>query len=49
MAKLQFQVLRLLKQIDLLLFIIDEIHNIITGPVSKQRQFLVVSQFEICS
>ena len=44
-ATLQFQVLRLLKQIDLRLFIIDEIHNIITGPVSKQRQFLNVLKY----
>jgi hypothetical protein len=44
-AKQPFQVLRLLKQIDLRMFIIDEIHNIITGPVSKQRQFLNVLRY----
>jgi type II secretory pathway predicted ATPase ExeA len=44
-AKQQFQVLRLLKQIDLRLFIIDEIHNIITGRVSKLRQFLNVLRY----
>jgi hypothetical protein len=44
-AKLQVQLLRLLKQINLRMFIIDEIHNIITGPVSKQRQFLNVLKY----
>ncbi len=44
-AKQQFQVLRLLKQIDIRMLMIDEIHNIITGPVSKQRQFLNVLKY----
>ena len=41
----QFQVLRLLKRVDVRLFIIDEMHNILTGPVSKQRQFLNVLKY----
>ena len=44
-AKKQFQVLRLLKQLDLRMLIIDEIHNILSGPVSKQRQFLNVLKY----
>ncbi len=41
-ATKQFKVLKLLKQIDLRMLMIDEIHNIISGSVSKQRQFLNV-------
>src|SRR5207248_6491647 len=45
LAKKQSQVLRLLQLIDLQMLIIDEIHNIVTGPVSKQRQFLNVLKY----
>jgi type II secretory pathway predicted ATPase ExeA len=41
-AKKQFKVLKLLKQLDLRMLMIDEIHNIIAGAVSRQRQFLNV-------
>jgi type II secretory pathway predicted ATPase ExeA len=44
-AKGQFQVLRLLKQIGLKILIIDEIHNILSGPVTLQRQFLNVLRY----
>lgn len=44
-AKKQIQVLRILKQIGLRLLIIDEVHNVITGPVNKQRQFLNVLKY----
>ena len=44
-AQKQFQVLRLLKQIGLRMLIIDEVHNILTGPVTKQRQFLNVLKY----
>jgi len=45
LAQKQFQVLRLLKQIGLRLLLIDELHNLITGPISKQRQFLNVLKY----
>src|SRR5262252_9166462 len=41
-AQKQVQVLRILKQIGLRMLIIDEVQNILTGPVTKQRQFLNV-------
>jgi type II secretory pathway predicted ATPase ExeA len=41
----QFQVLRLLKQLDLRMLIIDELHHILSGPVSRQRQFLNVIKY----
>jgi type II secretory pathway predicted ATPase ExeA len=44
-AQKQFQVLRLPKQIGLRMLIIDEVHNILTGPVTKQRQFLNVLKY----
>ena len=44
-AKRQFQVLKLLKQTGLRMLIIDEIHNILSGAVSKQRQFLNVLRY----
>jgi len=44
-AQKQFQVLRLLKQIDLRMLIIDELHNILSGAVSRQRQFLNVIKY----
>ncbi len=44
-AEKQIQVLRILKQIGLRLLIIDEIHNVITGPVNKQRLFLNVLKY----
>jgi type II secretory pathway predicted ATPase ExeA len=44
-AKKQVQVLRTLKQIDLRMLMIDEVHNVITGPVNKQRQFLNVLKY----
>ena len=44
-AKKQVQVLRILKQIDLKMLLIDEIHNTVTGPVAKQRLFLNVLKY----
>jgi type II secretory pathway predicted ATPase ExeA len=44
-AHKQFQVLRLLKRVDVRMFVIDEIHNVMSGPVSKQRQFLNVLKY----
>lgn len=44
-ADKQIQVLRLLKRIGLRLLIIDELNNVITGPVTKQRQFLNVLKY----
>jgi hypothetical protein len=44
-AKKQFQVLRLLKHTHLRMLIIDELHNILSGSVSKQRQFLNVLKY----
>lgn len=44
-AKKQFQVLRLLKPTHLRMLIIDELHNILSGSVSKQRQFLNVLKY----
>jgi hypothetical protein len=41
-AQKQVQVLRLLKQVGLRMLSIDEVQNVITGPVTKQRQFLNV-------
>lgn len=41
----QFQILRLLKQLDLRMLIIDELHNILSGAVSRQRQFLNVIKY----
>lgn len=45
LAQKQFQVLRLLKQVGLRVLLLDEIHNLLTGPVSKQRQFLNVLKY----
>jgi type II secretory pathway predicted ATPase ExeA len=42
LAKQQALVLQLLQLIDLQLLIIDDLQNIVTGPVRKQRQFLNV-------
>jgi hypothetical protein len=44
-ATKQFQVLKLLKHMALRMLIIDEIHNILAGPVSRQRQFLNVLKY----
>ncbi len=44
-AQKQVQVLRILKQIGLRMLIIDEVHNVLTGPVTKQRQFLNVLKY----
>ena len=44
-AKKQFKVLKLLKHIELRMLMIDEIHNIISGSVSRQRQFLNVLKY----
>lgn len=44
-AQKQVQVLRLLKSIGLRLLVIDEVHNVLTGPVNKQRQFLNVLKY----
>jgi type II secretory pathway predicted ATPase ExeA len=44
-AQKQVQVLRILKQIGLRMLIIDEVQNILTGPVTKQRQFLNVLKY----
>jgi hypothetical protein len=44
-AQKQVQGLRILKQIGLRMLIIDEVHNVLTGPVTKQRQFLNVLKY----
>ncbi len=44
-AQKQVQVLRILKHIGVRMLIIDEVHNVLTGPVTKQRQFLNVLKF----
>lgn len=44
-AQKQIQVLRILKGIDLRMLIIDEVHNVLTGPVNKQWQFLNVLKY----
>jgi hypothetical protein len=44
-AQKQIQVLRILKGIGLRMLIIDEVHNVLTGPVNKQRQFLNVLKY----
>jgi len=44
-AQKQIQVLRILKGIGVRMLIIDEIHNVLTGPVNKQRQFLNVLKY----
>jgi len=44
-AKKQWQVVRLLQRLHVRMVIIDELNNIITGPVSKQRQFLQVLKY----
>jgi hypothetical protein len=44
-AQKQVQVLRLLKHIGLRMLIIDEVHNVLSGPVTKQRQFLHVLKY----
>jgi hypothetical protein len=41
----QIQVLRILKQVGLRMLIIDEVHNVLTGSVNKQRQFLNVLKY----
>jgi Bacterial TniB protein len=41
-AQKQIQVLRMLKRIGIQMLIIDEIHNVLTGSVTKQRHFLNV-------
>jgi hypothetical protein len=44
-AQKQVQVLRILKGVGLRMLIIDEVHNVLTGPVTKQRQFLNVLKY----
>jgi len=44
-AQKQVQVLRILKGIGLRMLIIDEVQNVLTGPVTKQRQFLNVLKY----
>src|SRR4029450_12720753 len=44
-AQKHVQVLRILKQIGLRMLIIDEVQNILTGPVTKKRQFLNVLKY----
>lgn len=44
-AQKQIQVLRILKRIGLRMLIIDEVHNVLTGSVTKQRQFLNVLKY----
>lgn len=36
----QFQVIHLLRQLNVRMLVIDEIHDILAGPLLKQRQFL---------
>jgi type II secretory pathway predicted ATPase ExeA len=44
-AQKQIQVLRMLKRIGIQMLIIDEVHNVLTGPVTKQRHFLNVLKY----
>jgi len=44
-AQKQIQVLRMLKRIGIQMLIIDEVHNVLTGSVTKQRQFLNVLKY----
>ena len=44
-AQKQIQVLRMLKRIGIRMLIIDEVHNVLTGAVTKQRQFLNVLKY----
>jgi type II secretory pathway predicted ATPase ExeA len=44
-AQKQIQVLRMLKRIGIRMLIIDEVHNVLTGSVTKQRQFLNVLKY----
>ena len=44
-AQQQIQVLRMLKRIGIRMLIIDEVHNVLTGSVTKQRQFLNVLKY----
>src|SRR6266704_1393213 len=44
-AQKQVQVLRILKRIGVRMLILDEVHNVLTGPVTKQRQFLNVLKY----
>ncbi len=44
-AQQQIQVLRMLKRIGIQMLIIDEVHNVLTGSVTKQRQFLNVLKY----
>jgi type II secretory pathway predicted ATPase ExeA len=44
-AQKQIQVLRMLKRIGIQMLIIDEVHNVLTGAVTKQRQFLNVLKY----
>jgi hypothetical protein len=44
-AHKQVQVLRILKGVGLRMLIIDEVHNVLTGPVNKQRHFLNVLKY----
>jgi type II secretory pathway predicted ATPase ExeA len=44
-AQRQVQVLRILKQIGLRMLIVDEVQNVLSGPVTKQRQFLNVLKY----
>ena len=44
-AHKQVQVLRILKGVGLRMLIIDEVHNVLIGPVNKQRQFLNVLKY----
>jgi type II secretory pathway predicted ATPase ExeA len=44
-AQKHIQVLRMLKRIGIQMLIIDEVHNVLTGSVTKQRQFLNVLKY----
>ena len=44
-AQKQIQVLRMLKRIGIQMLIIDEVHNVLTGSVTKQRHFLNVLKY----
>lgn len=44
-AQKQVQVLRILKRVGVRMLIIDEVHNVLTGPVTKQRHFLNVLKY----
>lgn len=43
--RLQFRVIRVLKQVGIRMLIVDEIHHVLSGPSAKQRYFLNVIKY----